>query len=78
LGAEGKLAEMPTEVDFIMHPPPTTTIPGSQNTRHHPVVATQVASFVVVDVTALASTESEHTAKDTIAKTLMVKTNHPF
>src|SRR6266404_243317 len=68
------LAEVPIEPGFIMHPPPTTTIPGSQFTVHHPEVAKQMACFVVV-VSALAFTESEHTAKDTITRILLLKTN---
>ena len=65
---------MPTEFELLKHPPPMTTIPELHCTPHPPAVALQVACLIV---TASASTESEHTAKDAITKILILKANPP-
>ena len=68
---------MPTELRFL-HPPRTTTIPGSQFTTHTPANPPGREQVFCLIVTASASTESKHTAKDTITRILKLKTDPPF
>jgi hypothetical protein len=68
---------MPTDPKLFMHPPPTTTVPGSQFTTHNPLNPPGRSQLFCLIVTASASTESEHTARDAITKILILKANPP-